>query len=265
MILKTKNNMKYFTFEELESLENIVFAVSTREGGVSTGCALGTLNMGTNTDDSMENIKENYIRFFSAMGLDAKKCVLAKQTHSDVVRKVTSKDLGKGIFKERDYDNVDALITNEKGIPLVIHTADCVPVTLIDKKANAIGNAHCGWRGTFSCLAEKTLKEMEKEYGTLAKDVIAVIGPSIHKCCYEVSEDLYDKFYEKFGYESAILKEGGKFFLDLQEINRLTLEKAGVKNILVSSICTCCNSDILYSHRGLGAGRGVFSTVVCLT
>ena len=172
------------------------------------------------------------------------------------------KDAGKGVFCERDYEDVDALITNTPNLPLAIHTADCVPVTLIDPKNKAIGNAHCGWRGTFSCLAEITLREMNKEFGTESEDVTAIIGPCIHKCCYEVSEDLYLKFLEKFADNSLIFKENDGFFLDLPNINRKIIVDAGVKNVLVSPLCTCCNKDIFYSHRGLGPERGIFATFI---
>ena len=264
MLKKFADNMPYYTFCELEKPEfNFVrFAVSTREGGVSEGDALGTLNMGSKTKDSKENVRENYRRFCDALKFSTKNVVLGNQTHSDNVRLVTVADAGKGVFSERDYTDVDALITNEKNLPLAIHTADCVPVTLIDIKNKAVGNAHCGWKGTFSCLASKTLQEMHNNFGTVPEDVTAIIGPCIHKCCYEVSEDLYIKFSEKFNDNSVIFTKDNKFFLDLPGINKKILENAGVKNILVSPLCTCCNKDIFYSHRGLGPERGIFATFI---
>lgn len=261
---KYSGNMPYYTFDELEKppFDFIRFAVSTREGGVSEGEALGTLNMGSKTRDSKENVQENYRRFCSALGFDAQKVVLGNQTHSKNVRLVTKADAGKGVFCDRDYDDVDSIITNTPEITLAIHTADCVPVTLIDTKNKAIGNAHCGWKGTFSCLAEITLKEMNKAFGTVAENVTAIIGPCIHKCCYEVSEDLYSQFLEKFNDNSLIFKENDRFFLDLPGINKKILENSCVKNVLMSDLCTCCNKDIFYSHRGLGPERGIFATFI---
>lgn len=261
---KYAGKMPYYTFEELSrpEFDFIRFAVSTREGGVSEGEALGTLNLGSKTQDSKENIKENYMRFCTSLGFDAARVVLANQTHSKNVRVVSNQDAGKGIFKDRDYEDVDALITNVPDLPLAIHTADCVPVTLIDVKNKAIGNAHCGWRGTYSRLSEMTLNEMSKAYSTNPEDVTAIIGPCIHKCCYEVSKDLYEQFSEKFKDSSLIFEEYNKFFLDLPNINRKILSDAGVKSILVSPLCTCCNKDIFYSHRGLGKNRGIFATFI---
>ena len=261
---KICDEMPYYTFDELsaEKYSFIRFAVSTREGGVSVGNELGTLNLGSKTSDKIENVRENYKRFCDALSFNTENIVLGNQTHSDNIRLVTTKDAGKGVFKERDYNDIDAIITNEKEIPLAKHTADCVPVSFIDTKNKAIGNAHCGWKGTYLCLSSKTLAEMNKHFGTDPKDVTAIIGPCIHKCCYEVSEDLYQKFLEKFHDNSVIFTENSKFFLDLPGINKNILEDAGVNTILVSDLCTCCNKDIFFSHRGLGPKRGIFATFI---
>lgn len=265
MIKREENGIPYYTFKELDDpkFSFVRYAVSTRRGGVSKGETLGTLNMGTRTGDNMENVKENYRIFLSALSLPAERVVLGNQTHSLNVRAVSEKDAGKGIFRARDYTDVDALITNEKNLPLCIHTADCVPVTLIDIKNKAVGNAHCGWRGTLGRLSAVMLSAMKEAYGTDFKDVTALIGPCIHKCCYEVSEDLYETFLKEFHAIDLVFKKNDKFYLDLPNLNRLALEEAGVPTVLVSDICTCCNKDGFYSHRGLGPKRGVFSTFVC--
>ena len=173
---------------------------------------------------------------------------------------------GCGVMRERFYNDIDALITNQKNLPLVIHTADCVPVVFADTKNRAIGNAHCGWRGTYSLLAQKTLKEMTINYGTHPKDVVVSIGPCICVNCYEVSEQLYEDFKKQFGYDEYILKKDGRYYLNLPMINRQMLIDAGVskENIAVSDICTCCECEHLYSHRGLGPERGIFSNIISI-
>ena len=190
--------------------------------------------------------------------------MLGNQTHSLNVRYATSQDLGKGIFTERDYTDIDALITDEKNLPLVIHTADCVPVSFIDTKLKVIGAAHCGWRGTFGELSKITIEAMKNKFGTNPKDVISIVGPCICQMCYEVSEDLYNDFLNKFGKSDALLKKESSYYIDLAMINKQILIGCGVKeeNIIVSDVCTCCNTDILYSHRGQGPKRGIFATVL---
>lgn len=262
MDIKTQNNVTYLKYKILNDYTFVNHAVSTRHGGVSSGDALGTLNLGYNTKDKARNVTQNYERFCEATGFDSKNLVFGFQTHSANVRYVTEDDRGKGIYREKDYTDVDALITDRPGVALVIHTADCVPVTFTDTKNKAIGNAHCGWKGTFNNLAEITLKEMSARFGTNPKDVVCTIGPAICRECYEVSEELYNQFLDKFGYTDAIISENSKFFLDLMLINKHTLENAGVTKIAVSDLCTMCNKDDLYSHRGLGPERGLLSSVI---
>lgn len=262
MTIHTKNNVPYLTFNLPESARGYTLAVSTRHGGVSEGECLSSLNLGTATNDKWENVVENYRIFCDVAGFDINKLVLGKQTHSANVRLVTQNDEGKGVLKERDYTDVDGLITNIPEITLVIHTADCVPVALMDTKRQAIGNAHCGWRGTFNSLASKTLEEMKSNFGTKAEDVVAAIGPCICVDCYEVSRELYEEFWEKFGYEKYIISKNDRYYLNLPYINKQILVDAGVDkdNIIVSDVCTCCNKEYMFSHRGLGPGRGILGT-----
>ena len=264
--MHTKNGVPYMTFKILDNIDFVSSAVSTRHGGVSSDKSFSSLNLGLSTEDSLENVVKNYHIFCSATNFDINRLVLAKQTHSSNVMVAENCHAGKGVLKERDYDNVDALITNEKNLPLVIHTADCVPVTFADIKNKAIGNAHCGWRGTYSELAKKTLLAMKKEFGTDAKDVVITIGPCICKDCYEVSENLYLDFKKKFGYEDSIIKENNKFYIDLGGINKKILIDAGVKaeNISVCDLCTCCNKDDLFSHRGQAGRRGLQAVVISI-
>ncbi len=237
-------------------------AVSTRHGGVSTDGMLRSLNLGFSTSDSRENVVENYRIFCDASGFDVKNLVFASQTHSDNVRYVTESDRGKGIFTDKDYSDVDALITDRKNVALVIHTADCVPVSYIDTKTHAIGNAHCGWRGTYNMLSAKTLDAMTDKFLSNPKDVICTIGPAICGLCYEVSEDLYEDFKDKFPYDDAIYTLNERYHIDLMLLNKHILERKGVERIYTSDLCTCCNKQDLYSHRGLGKGRGLMSSVI---
>lgn len=168
------------------------------------------------------------------------------QIHSDIVNIIDSNNIGEKI-------EGDALVTNLRNVPLLIFTADCVPIAIIDKKNKAIGLAHAGWRGTYEKIAQKTLEEMSKNYNTDASDVVCVIGPSIGPCCYEVSKELVEKFNtnltncaEKF----YIIKDN-KYYLDLWRINEYVLESSGVskENIINLNLCTSCKSEEFHSYR----------------
>ena len=168
------------------------------------------------------------------------------QIHSSIANKIDEKNIGQRI-------DGDALITNVKEVPLLILTADCVPVVIIDPKNKAIGVDHAGWRGTYDKICKNTIDEMIKNYKSNPEDLICVIGPSIGPCCYEVSKDLVEKFNTNLANHAGefdIIKDD-KYFLDLWKINELTLKDCNVKdeNIINLQICTNCNHDKFYSYR----------------
>lgn len=257
-----KDGITLLKYKALMKYDFIRQAVSTRSGGVSTKKGLESLNLGTSTADEWENVVENYRRFCSASGFEIKNLVLGKQTHSINVRTVTKNDCGKGVLVERDYTDVDALITNEKNIPLIIHTADCVPVAFIDTKARAIGNAHSGWRGTFDEIAKNTVEKLKSEFGVMPNELLCTIGPNICQKCYEVSKDLFESFKQKFGESESLVIDGDRYYIDLSGINRQILIESGVKedNIIMSDLCTCCRGDLFFSHRGQGPERGIIAS-----
>lgn len=260
MKINFNNALAYLTFDSLSELPFIRHAFSTRLGGVSTG-EFNSMNMSFNRGDSDSNVTENYKRLCSAVGIEYESLVASAQDHHTVIRKVTSEDKGVGIFKPRDMDSVDGLITNEKGVTLVTYFADCTPILLVDKKNMAIGAAHAGWRGTVAQIGKIIVEKMGEEYGTDPKDVIATIGPAINKCCYEVDKPVADKFTEIEGTDSTYFVNnigGGKYKVDLIETNKQILMSAGVelKNITLSDVCTKCNCDLVWSHRATGGKRG---------
>ena len=252
---------KIYQFEELLKYSFIRHGVSTRHGGVSESYLTSSLNLGLKTADSKQQVKENYKRFCDAAGLTYENMVHAKQEHGANVREITSADAGKGLFRNRDYENVDALVTKEKNIPLVITTADCVPVLFADVKNKIIGAAHCGWRGTLAALAANTVSEMVRLGGT-AENIIAAICPCARSCCYEVSEELALDFKNKTGV--GVYEKNGGFYIDLPQINKHFLKSAGIleNNIYDCGICTICNGDDYFSHRVLGDGRGMIGSAI---
>ena len=145
------------------------------------------------------------------------------------------------------------MITNIPDVPLMIYTADCVPIVLVDTKRKVIADIHAGWRGTYAEIVVKTIKSMLNNFGSNPEDIVAIIGPAIGPCCYEVSEDLVDKFntiVTNKDFKFYIIKED-RFHIDLTKINSYLLEKCGVKkeNIHNLNICTSCQNDKFYSYR----------------
>lgn len=257
--------LKYPLLEQTGIVEH---CFTTRIGGVSKGI-YESLNLSFTRGDEDAAVRENFRRLAGAMKTDVSKFVFTDQTHTTNVRRVTAEDAGKGIVKERDYTDIDGLITNEPGLVLSTFYADCVPLYFVDPVHRAIGMSHSGWKGTVGKMGAVTITAMKREFGTEAKDLVCAIGPSICQDCYEVSEDVADAFKEAFpGHADEILldKKNGKYQLDLWRTNEIVLTEAGVlkENIAVTNICTCCNPDLLFSHRASHGKRGNLGAFIYL-
>lgn len=256
------------TFPALSELGMVKHCFTTRMGGVSEGI-FSTLNFSFSRGDKKEAVEENYRRVAQALQVDYDRIVCSDQTHTTNVRVITEKDAGKGLTVPRDYTDVDGMVTNVKGITLAAFFADCVPLYFADPKKKAIGLSHSGWRGTVARMGQATLKAMEEQYGTDPSDVICAIGPSICQDCYEVSEDVAQAFYQEFaGHEKDILtdKGNGKYQLDLWKANEIVLLESGIRreHLSVTDLCTCCNPELLFSHRASHGKRGNLSGFLCL-
>ena len=223
---------------------------STRLGGVSTEKGKTSLDLGS-TDGV--DVAENRRRFSSALCSDAKNMFSAKQIHSDIVLSVSGNDIG------QQYE-CDGFVTAEKGLLLTVKTADCVPILLEDSENGVIGAVHAGWRGTVKGIVIKAIQKMEL-LGAKRESIKAVIGPSIHPCCYEVDEPFVCEVKKSpcsdIALKFIIPRGNGKYTADLQGINSALIRESGVGKIYVSPLCTCCNKDLLFSHRGSGGTRGL--------
>lgn len=225
---------------------------STREGGVSRGNGLDTLDLGMGKED---DVKENRRRFASALGSDISKMFSAKQIHSSIVETVTRADL------TRSFE-CDGFVTSEKGLLLTVKVADCVPILLYDN-SGVIGAVHAGWRGTVGGIAVNAVKKMIS-LGASTDNIKAAIGPCIHPCCYEVDVPFVNAVKEA-EYGSELLpfivpaEAEGKFYADLPSMNRHLLILSGInpENINVCDVCTCCQSDAFFSHRASRGKRGL--------
>lgn len=267
--IKEEHGVVWLEFPGLSSTGMVHHGFSTRLGGVSQG-KFATMNLTFTKGDNPEHVMENYRRMARVLKVDEKRMVLSWQTHTTNVRVVTEEDAGKGIIRERDYKDVDGLITNVPGITLVTFFADCVPLYIVDPVHGAIGLSHSGWRGTVRRMGKKTLEAMNLEYGTRPEDVIAAIGPSICQDCFEVGEEVAEAFGEAFSQTDLsrlyYRKENGKYQLDLWRANEIIFSEAGVakENIYTTDICTHCNPQLLFSHRTVGTERGNLAAFLCL-
>lgn len=264
------NGIFYITFPGLSMYsDDIVHGFSTRLGGVSEKY-LSSMNLSFSRGDDRKNVLENHKRFATALGYDETKLVFSDQVHLTKFHKVTKEDCGKGIVKESDIREIDGLVTNEPGIPIITFYADCVPLFFYDSVKKVIAMAHSGWRGTVERIGAKMVAYMESEYNCRSQDIICAVAPSICQKCYEVSEDVALRFLEVFGtdYGEELLyaKENGKYQLNLHKACEITLLDAGIqkKNLDVTDLCTCCNPDFFFSHRASKGMRGNLAGVMMI-
>ena len=273
--------VEYLTFPMLDEIACVKHLFSTRFGGVSEGI-FSTMNLSFTRGDKEQAVRENFRRIAEILSKTPEQIVCTDQTHTTNVRVVNGTDLGKGVMREKDYTDIDGLITNEKGIVLATFYADCVPLYFVDPVKEVIGLSHSGWRGTVDGMGRVTVSRMQQEYGCRPEDIYAAIGPSICKECYEVSDDVAQAFEKAFtqnpylcenrAYEQIISyrdekqKEEGKCQLDLQLANKWILQSTGIlsEHISVTDVCTAHNPEYLFSHRKTDGKRGNLGAFLCL-
>lgn len=268
--INEKDNVTYITFPKLSQYsEDLMHGFSTRLGGVSKN-HLGSMNLSFTRGDERENVLENHRRFANALEYDETQLVFSNQVHLTNFHKVTKEDCGKGITRESDILEIDGLVTDEPGIPLITFYADCVPLFFYDPMKKVIAMAHSGWKGTVERIGAKMISYMEEEYHSNPKDIVCAIAPSICQKCYEVSEDValrfLDVFGDKYGDELLYKKENGKYQLNLHKACEITLLEAGItkEHLDITDICTCCNPEFLFSHRASNGMRGNLAGVMML-
>ena len=141
-------------------------------------------------------------------------------------------------------DDCDGLITNDKDVVLMVMVADCIPIIFIDRKKEVVAAVHAGRNSTFLKISEITVKKMVNEFNCNYSDIEVYMGPSIQKCCYEVSKEMVTIVENSFGKEFV----NGRF-IDLQGINESLLKNLNISNIIISNTCTKCSNESYFSYR----------------
>ena len=173
--------------------------------------------------------------------------VTLQQIHSDLVYSFPSD------FPKKFSLSGDGLITDQTGAMLSVQTADCLPVLMVDPEKRVVGAVHAGWRGTLKQIVEKTVAKMQTQFSSKPAHCLAVVGPAIRCCCYEVGEEVVEAFHAKFDYASTLFQSQsmGRKTLDLAAACRYQLLHAGLvaDHIFADPPCTSCHTDQFFSHR----------------
>lgn len=187
--------------------------------------------------------------FFNQQNIDYKQLVLLEQIHSINVNYLDSFNPEN---KTETLQDSDGVITGIAKIALLVRNADCVPLIIIDKKKGVVGISHQGWRGSLKNMSGKMV-ETFLQHNSANEDLVCAIGPAIGSCCYDVDDDHYYEFLEKFEeYSGRIFsKKKGRWHLSLAQLNYLQLIKAGIKKEKIDffPFCTKCDSKRFFSRR----------------
>ncbi|MBI3359953.1 MAG: peptidoglycan editing factor PgeF [Chloroflexi bacterium] len=258
MLKTAANGVRYHQFEILNR-EDVVHGVFARVGGVSPA-PWAALNVGGSIGDERERVIENRRRSFEAVGLPFESIADLWQVHSaDAIRA----DAPKGALPY--LGRADALVTDRPGVSLYLRFADCVPILLCDPVKRAVGIVHAGWRGTVIGVTGSAVRAMTRHFGSRPADILAAIGPSIGPDHYEVGSEVVEQVHAAFPGANGLLKNvDGRTHLDLWQANARALREAGVEQIEIAGVCTACNTDLYFSHRGEAGKTGRFGAVIAL-
>ncbi|HYR86334.1 MAG TPA: peptidoglycan editing factor PgeF [Terriglobia bacterium] len=233
----------------LDRISPVVHAFSTRRGD---------RNDFTLGPPSSPNpiVQMNRARFLASIGAAGWPIIKLNQVHSGTVRDIDDTSAAGEAVEG------DAAVTALKGVILGIQTADCVPILVADSEARAVAAIHAGWRGTAAHIAETTVFRLVEKSGVDPKNLVAVVGPHIGPCCYEVGEEVVEAIGDTAAFERR--PEWPKPHLNLAEANRRQLVKAGVSEaqIEISALCTRCREDLFFSYRRDGKNTGRLLSVI---
>ncbi len=238
--------MEFGKFRKFDS--ELFHTITDRYGGVSLK-PYDSLNLALHVGDEVKDVLENRILTSEKYDFSIKNLIYMDQVHGNEVVVVEH-------AMDNKIENCDALITNERKIPLMVMVADCIPILFYDSVKKVVGVAHAGRNGTFLRIAQKSVLKMQERYGCDTKDIMIGLGASIQSCCYEVGKDLADICTKNFG-EGFVMMKQEKYYLDLQSLNHAQLLEVGIKeeNIELSTTCTACDENYFSYRREGETGR----------
>jgi len=254
------DGLRYYSFDYLQPM-GVIHGIFTRHGGVSPA-PWDSLNLGGTLGDERQNIIENRRRIFNVFGRPVESIFDVWQVHgTEIICADEPRPLN------APHQKADAILTNRPGISLFMRFADCVPILLYDPVKRVVGIVHAGWQGTVNKIAALTIRAMQKQYGSYPPYIFAGIGPSIGPDHYEVGPEVMTMVRKAFGETADLLisQKDRKPHFDLWKANILALNDEGVEHIILSSICTTCNSSDWYSHRGEHGRTGRFAAIIALS
>ena len=236
----------------------VVHGFATRRGGVSSG-SFSSLNFGKKGGDDPQNVQRNLDRLGARIGFQPGRCFRLSQVHGRRVVLVDEQSDPEAVA----HEEADALVTRTPGITVGVNTADCVPVLFVAPGRRVVAAAHAGWRGVVRGVLQATAETMVRELGCTMGDIRAAQGPCIGPCCFEVGQEVAERFAEIPG---VIIRTEGRTrpHLHLPAAVNYVLLEMGIELTSQPSVCTHCQDDVFFSYRRDGAGTGHHLSVIGL-
>lgn len=254
-------NLLLYRVAAFDAHSHLTHAIFTRQGGYSQA-PFDTLNLGLSVGDDPEAVKKNYEQVCRAIHISPEQTVSCHLIHSADILTINQTN------RQRVMGQADGLITATPGIYLSMRFGDCTPLIFFDPVRGAVGLTHAGWRGTMQNAAGATVRSMVEQLGCRAGDIIAVIGPAIGPCCYEVGPEVLDTAAQAFPNAATLFNprngRAGHAHFDMWAANQAQLEAAGLKQIVKSELCTACRTDQFFSHRAERGRTGRFGVIIGL-
>lgn len=199
-----------------------------------------------NTEEGVKNLTQLKKEF------NIKNLIYLKQIHSDIIVSYKGEEEKEVIAKEGD-----AIVTNIEDTIIGVFTADCTPVIIVDDEQKVLAAVHSGWKGTFKSITKKTIEKLVREYNVKCENLKVYIGPHIRQCCYEISEELKEKFIEEKNLEDNRMFKGRNLSMEeciLEDLRECNIKEENINSI---NLCTYCEKDIeLFSYRGSNGDYG---------
>ncbi len=275
LVYQNKNGIEYIQFKKLLQYPEITHCYTLRSNN--------KLDFPPVYKDA-KTLKQSYEKIANALGIDASSIIKPHQTHTDRVEIVARQAISLDKIEQNkaqnlddmpQFNEVDGLLTNQKGITLCTTSADCISLLFYDPVKKVIGSVHSGWKGTLQGISKKAVEKMLQEYQSNPEDIICCICPSIRKCCFEVDEDVKELFWQKYKnlpnieeiiQNGKIIEKKQKYHIDTVKINQELLKQIGLKqeNIIDSNICTMCHPEYFHSYRADKENSGRNAAMISL-
>lgn len=257
----TAQNLLLYRVRAFDAYPNLTHAIFSRRGGFSQA-PFDTLNLGSSVGDDPQAVKKNFEQVYRLTQITPEQTVSCHLIHSADILTINPAN------QQQLMGRADGLVTGTPNIFLAMRFADCTPLIIFDPVRGAVGLTHAGWRGTMQNIAGATVRRMVQQLGCRPGDMIAVIGPAIGPCCYEVGPEVMAAAAASFEDTASLFTRrngnANHAHFNLWEANRQQLAAAGVRQVIQSGLCTACHTDTFFSHRAERGRTGRFGVILGL-